>query len=69
MKKTFFNPHLLTTLILLVFLLPLVTIGQNAIVKGSIKDEEGKEPLIGANIILNKEYNVKISSLLLNIFK
>ena len=53
MKKTYFNLHLLTSIILLFFHLPLETIGQNAIVKGSIIDAEEKESLIGANIILN----------------
>jgi len=53
MKKTYFNLHLLNSLILLFFLLPLDTIGQNAIVKGSIIDAEEKESLVGANIILN----------------
>ena len=43
MKKTYFNLHLLNSIILLFFHLPLDTIGQNAIVKGSIIDAEEKE--------------------------
>ena len=58
MKKSSLNLYFLTSLLFLVFILSFDATGQNAILKGSIIDSEEKDPLIGANIILNNGIGV-----------